>query len=154
MQLLYDETGLYKIIPTDIVSYKVRENLYKICIPVPLKREVFLWKNSKKFTETGVCKISVTDMKTKPHLHSWSFCAMKLLNETDVFPFLSLADMNHRCPLAKITIGNTLLKVAEHFFTSWVKWKKLCSTDWQTAHAFQSWVMIHHTGLWSTLDSL
>lgn len=61
----------------------------------------------KKFTETRVCKMSVTDMKTKPHLHSWLFCAIKLLNETDVSPFLSLADMKHRCPLAKINVGST-----------------------------------------------
>lgn len=71
LQFLYDETGLYKIIPTDIlISYKARKNVPRIHIPMQLKREVFLWKNSKKFTETGVCKISVTDMKTKPHLHS------------------------------------------------------------------------------------
>lgn len=88
--------------------YTVRKIIYKVCFTDSWKGKCFCGRTAKKFTETGVCKISVADTKTKPHLHSWSFCAIKFLNETDVSAFLSLADMNHRCPLAKITIGNTL----------------------------------------------
>lgn len=55
----------------------------------------------KEFIAITVCKISETDIKTKPHLYSRSFWETKLLSETDVFSFLSLADINRRCPLAK-----------------------------------------------------